>query len=88
MRKFIVALKERSLKEIPLKESYNSHIKSFRSEASNKETEHSKYIWLLKDSDETPTIKWRILKQISAKPKYNYCKLCLTEKLYNQFFCG
>ena len=25
---------------------------------------------------------WRVLKKVYAKPRFNYCKLCLMEKLY------
>ena len=50
-------------------EKYNNHGKSFRNEASNKETEVSKYIWLLKDSNRKNNIKWRIVKQVTAKQK-------------------
>ena len=62
--KFFLGLCETSFKEICKK-----YTKYLRNEVSNQETEPSKYIWLMKDSDETPTIKWRILKQVSAKPK-------------------
>ena len=44
--------------------------KSFRNEVSKNETEFPKHTLLLKDS----IINWRILKQVTAKLKYNYCK--------------
>ena len=76
------------LYKTPLKERCNNHTKSFRNEASNKETELSKYIWLLKDNDKAPSFKWSILQQLSAKSKYNFCKIFVKEKLYDQFFQG
>ena len=38
--------------------------------------------------NKTPVINWKILKRVSTKLKYNYCQLCLMEKLYHQFFWG
>ena len=56
--------------------------KSFRLKKYSKETELSKYIWELKRENKTAIIKWRILRKIHAKPRFNFCKLYLMEKLY------
>ena len=45
-------------------------------------TELSKYIWNLKSQAIVATIKLKIMKTIKNKVSCNYCKLCLTEKLY------
>ena len=50
-------------------------------------TEVSKYIRLLKYSNKTATIKLRMLRQVSAKPKYNYCELSPKRNvIYYHFF--
>ena len=36
----------------------------------------------IKNENEIPFSKWRILKKVYPKPRFNYCKLCLMEKLY------
>ena len=68
--------------EISFKKRYSNHTKSFRLKRYNKETELSKYVWELKRENKTAIIKWRILRKIHAKPRFNFCKLCLMEKLY------
>ena len=64
------------------KTSYNNHKTSFKNRTHRKDTELSKYIWMLKDKNINFTIKWRIA--ATAIP-YNCaskrCDLCLTEKL-------
>ena len=35
-------------------------------------------MWELKNKNKIPFIKWRILKKVNAKARFNYCKLCLT----------
>ena len=68
--------------ETSLKERYRNHNSSFRLQNRSKHTELSKYVWELKNENKIPFIKWRILKKVYAKPRFNYCKLCLMEKLY------
>ena len=45
-------------------------------------TELSKHIWNLKNQGIKSTVKWRIVKKVNSKVSLNYCKLCLTEKLF------
>ena len=68
--------------ETSFKERYHNHTSSFRLQSRSKDTELSKYVWELKNENKIPFIKWRILKKVYAKPRFNYCKLCLMEKLY------
>ena len=68
--------------ETSLKDRYCNHTRSFRLQSYSKDTEVSKYIWELKNENKIPFIKWRILTKVYAKPRLNYCKLCLLEKLY------
>ena len=68
--------------ETSFKKRYSNHTKSFRLKKYSKETELSKYVWELKRENKTAIIKWRILRKIHAKPRFNFCKLCLMEKLY------
>ena len=68
--------------ETSFEERYRNHTSSFRLQSRSKDTELSKYVWELKNENKIPFIKWRILKKVYAKPRFNYCKLCLMEKLY------
>ena len=68
--------------ETSFKKRYSNHTKSFRLKKYSKETELSKYVWELKRKNKTTIIKWRILRKIHAKPRFNFCKMCLMEKLY------
>ena len=40
------------------------------------------FFWRFKNQGTTFTAEWRISKEIKSKVSPNYCKLCLTEKLY------
>ena len=68
--------------EDEFKTRYNNHKTSFKNRTHGKDTELSKYIWMLKDKNINFTIKWSIA--ATAIP-YNCgskrCDLCLTEKL-------
>ena len=35
----------------------------------------------IKNENKIPFIKWRSLKKVYPRPRCNYCKLCLMEKL-------
>ena len=41
-----------------------------------------KYVWYLKDLKTTAIITWQIMAITQSDIKINYCKLCLTEKLF------
>ena len=61
---------------------YRNHIKSFRHEIYQKETELSKYVWMLKNQNLKYSITWNILKQTSGYNKTSkICNLCISEKL-------
>lgn len=70
------------------KERYGNHTRSFRLPRYSKDTELSKYVWELKHENKVPFIKWRIAKKIYAKSRFNYCKLCLMEKLFINNYLG
>jgi hypothetical protein len=64
------------------KERYRNHVKSFRHEKYEKETELSKYVWKLKRKNTEYTLRWDILKTCSTiRRKSGTCNLCLEEKL-------
>ena len=63
------------------KERYRNHQSSFRRSNRRNETELSKYIWTLQDSEKPFQVKWKVLKK--CKPYSNIskkCNLCLYEK--------
>ena len=64
------------------KQRYANHCRDFKYSKYEKSKELSKYIWKLKNEGKSPIIEWSILKNIDNKPRINYCKLCLTEKLF------
>ena len=71
------------LTEDEWKKRYYNHTKSFRNKKYEKSTALSSYVWEIKNkTNETPTLKWSILKSV---PAYNNitkkCLLCLYEKL-------
>ena len=68
--------------ETPFKLRYSNHVKDFKHKKYVKNTELSKYIWLLKDDEIVPTVTWKLLKKVNSKARSNYCKLCLNEKLF------
>jgi len=70
------------LSETPFKTRYSNHLKDFKHNQYKKNTELSKYVWELKDQAITPSITWKIIKNVNSKTQSNYCKLCLYEKLY------
>ncbi|MEL6804766.1 MAG: hypothetical protein AAFO91_13400 [Bacteroidota bacterium] len=63
------------------KSRYTSHVHSFNHKGKN-ETELSKYIWSLKDSNAPYQLKWRILKKLPAgrQSALKICRTCNEEK--------
>ena len=59
------------------KERYRNHQSSFRRSNRRNETELSKYIWTLQDSNKPFQIKWKVLKKRKAysniSKKFNLC---------------
>ena len=68
--------------ETAFKERYRNHTNSFRHEKKRNETELSNYIWALKKNKIVPTTGWKMLRIVCGKPTSNYCRLCLTKKLF------
>lgn len=68
--------------ETPFKERFRNHTKEFKHAKYRNSTELSKYIWKLKDASITPLVSWEIAAKVYSKTKIDYCKLCLTEKLF------
>lgn len=63
------------------KDHYRNHTASFRHESKRNETELSKHIWTLQDTNKPFSIKWRIIKQCRPYNNINNkCNLCLFEK--------
>ena len=63
------------------KERYRNHQSSFRRSNRRNETELSKYIWTLQDSNKPFQIKWKVLKKCKAYSNISKkCNLCLYEK--------
>jgi len=66
----------------PFKGRYRNHVKSFNHEKYGKETELSKYVWMLKRKNTDYTLYWEILKKCNTiGRKSGQCNLCLDEKL-------
>ena len=64
------------------KTRYRNHCKSMAHRKYSTETELSKHIWVLKDSNRSFFIKWSIVKQLKApKTPPKNCLLCLQERL-------
>ena len=65
------------------KNRFSNHKKSFNNARYSTETELSKYVWKLKESEKKFSIKWSLLKQVPAcRAGGKRCNLCLEEKLY------
>ena len=69
------------LSEIPFKDRYRNHVRDFNNEIYYNKTEFSKYAWDLKRNNKEPHITWTIVCKVYGNPKWNFCKLCLKEKL-------
>ena len=63
------------------KERYRNHVKSMKHEKYRTETQLSKYIWKLKESNTDFTLTWEIEKKSNLNlRKSGLCNLCLDEK--------
>ena len=71
------------LVETTFKERYTNHKSSFNNENSKNSTELSKYVWSLRENNKILSIKWKIVKIVYSEATSSFCKLCLTEKLFN-----
>ena len=68
--------------ENKFKQRYANHIKYFRHEKRQSDTELSNELWSIKNNNYTPNFVWEILqKHQSSNPNTKRCSLCLNEKL-------
>ena len=68
--------------ETKFKQRCANHIKSFRHEKHQSDTELSNQLWSIKNKNYTPYIAWEILQKHQAyNPNTKRCSLCLNEKL-------
>jgi len=71
------------LTENTFKIRFNNHTASFQHPQKRTNTELSKYIWNLKESNIRYTINWKVIKRAkSFNPATKRCNLCLWEKYY------
>ena len=68
------------LGETSFKARFANHNKDFYHGQYKKNTELSKYIWLLKEDQIASRIRWSIVKKVYGRTKINYYPLCLVEK--------
>ena len=41
-----------------------------------------KHLWQLKDANIAPTVTWKVVTKVFSDIKINFCKLCVTEKMF------
>ena len=70
------------LSETTFKERYRNHIKDFNKIRYRNNTELTKNVWQLKESNKHFEIKWKILKRTNGTQHNGKCNLCLYEKLF------
>ena len=70
------------ISETPFKERFRNHKKEFAHKKYRNSTELSRYIWQLKDANITPIVTWKVVAKVFSDTKINFCKLCLTEKVF------
>eukprot|EP00745_Piridium_sociabile_P013986 TRINITY_DN2060_c0_g1_i4.p1 TRINITY_DN2060_c0_g1~~TRINITY_DN2060_c0_g1_i4.p1 ORF type:complete len:436 (-),score=96.63 TRINITY_DN2060_c0_g1_i4:282-1589(-) len=71
------------LTETTFKTRYANHKQSFKQERYKYQTELSKHIWTLKESNIGYDISWRIVRKARPySPSNKRCNLCTTEKYY------
>ena len=70
------------LAKTSFKARFANHNKDFNHEQYKKNTQLSKYIWLLKEDKITSRIRWSIVEKVYGGTKINFCPLCLAEKLH------
>ena len=68
--------------ETKFKQRYANHIKSFKHEKHQSDTELLNELWSIKNHNYIPNIVWEILrKHQTYNPNTERCSLCLNEKL-------
>ena len=63
------------------KDRYAVHKQDMKNRGLSRNCELSKYVWVLKDSGKSYSIKWDILEQVKGDLVGGACKLCTTEQL-------
>ena len=75
--------------ETKFKERYTNHIKPFRDEKHQSDTELSNKLWSIKNSNYLPNVVWEILrKHQTYNPNTKRFSLCLNEKLEKARYKG
>ena len=69
------------LSETPFKDKYHNHLRDFNNEIHYKKTELSRYVWDLKRHNKELHITCTIVCKVYSNPKWNFCRLCLKQKL-------
>ena len=65
----------------PFKSRSRNHNRDFNNEVYRTVTDMSKYVWELKDSNKIAKVDYEIMHVVLGKARYNFCRLCLTEKI-------
>ena len=74
------------LSEPMFKNRLRGHRKSFNHVELRKETELSKYVWVLKNEEKEYDIKWEIVCRTKKySPERWYCSLCTAEKISHSY---
>ena len=68
--------------ETPFKECFRNHKNEFTHKKYRNSTEFLKCKWQLKDANIIPIVTWKKVAKVFSDTKLNFCKLCLTEKLF------
>ena len=68
--------------ETPFKERFGNHKNWFTHKKYDTITELPKFIWQLKYTNIAPIVTWKVVAKVFSGTKTNFCKLCLTEKVF------
>ena len=77
------------INETKFKQRYPNHVKCFRHEKHQSDTELSNELWSIKNNKFTPNVVWEILRKHQPYNLYTKrCSFCLNEKLEMARFKG
>ena len=66
----------------PFKQRYYTHRHSFNNPALSNQTELSKHYWSIKNSNNDPVVKWKIVRTSNSATNFKgKCPLCISEKI-------
>ena len=69
------------ISEPVFKVRYRNHKRDVKNVKYRNFTKLASYVWNLKENGKTPKIMYKIVRKVFGKPKLNFCRLCLAEKL-------